>query len=194
MGGLLDGLPPMLVEFTPTWLRDRGVDPVTVVEDARPELGYQVGVLEVLESGADAAEVVAVADGQPYSYTNLVLARPTSRWTTAGERLASRYLPAESSVHSAYQRWYRRRRLRYVLASLFRAGTRHRSKRRGMCRVVAIEPQSAVASRLANRFTHDGAVVAVSIAVAAAEGEVDLHHADSSSDMHQHRRAGWEQR
>ena len=116
-----------------------------------------------------------------------------SKSEDAGERLASRYMPAESKVHSAYQRQYRRRRLRRFLAPFVsrgdlvfdigaNVGEWSVVLRSLGCSVVAVEPQSAVASRLMHRFARDSGVVVVPMAVAAAEGEVDLHYADTSSE------------
>jgi FkbM family methyltransferase len=48
------------------------------------------------------------------------------------------------------------------------------------CRVVAVEPQNAVASQLMARFARDSGAVVVPMAVAAAEGELDLHYAGTS--------------
>jgi hypothetical protein len=78
MGRLLDGLPPMIVEFIPPWLRERGVDPVQVVEGFQ-RLGYDIAVPQAgLASGANAAEVVSTSDSQQWGSANLELtaARP----------------------------------------------------------------------------------------------------------------------
>ncbi len=60
MTGLLEvHRPPMIVEMVPSWLSDRGIDPVGEVRFLQ-ELGYRVGVLEAgLAPGASAEEVVA---------------------------------------------------------------------------------------------------------------------------------------
>ena len=74
MTGLFEeGLVPMIVEFTPSWLRDRGIDPVTIVEGFQA-LGYQVGVLEAdLAPGLSAEEAVTASDVPPLYYANLEL-------------------------------------------------------------------------------------------------------------------------
>jgi FkbM family methyltransferase len=74
MGSLLDGLPPMLVEFTPAWVRERGLDPTVVVEGFQ-RLGYQVRLLGG-PAGASAAEVVSAAESEPFAYANLELSAP----------------------------------------------------------------------------------------------------------------------
>jgi FkbM family methyltransferase len=74
MTGLFaDGLVPMIVEFTPSWLRDRAIDPVKVVEDFQA-LGYRIGVLEAdLAPGVSAEEAVRASDVPPRYYANLEL-------------------------------------------------------------------------------------------------------------------------
>jgi FkbM family methyltransferase len=72
-GLLVDGLPPMIVEFVPPWLRERGIDPIGVVEGLQ-DLGYDVGVLEAgLPPGATAAEVVAASENDRFWFANLEL-------------------------------------------------------------------------------------------------------------------------
>jgi FkbM family methyltransferase len=72
-GLLLRALIPMIVEFVPSWLRAKGVDPVKVVEDFQG-LGYQVGVLEAnLAPGASAEEAVMASDNADRYYANLEL-------------------------------------------------------------------------------------------------------------------------
>ena len=67
------GLLPMIVEFVPSWLRDRGVDPVKVVEGFQL-LGYRVGVLEAgLAPGLSAEEAVSASDTAERYYANLEL-------------------------------------------------------------------------------------------------------------------------
>jgi len=74
MSGLFaSGLVPMIVEFVPSWLRERGIDPVKVVTDFQ-NLGYRVGVLEAsLSPGASAYEAVAASDNADRYYANLEL-------------------------------------------------------------------------------------------------------------------------
>jgi hypothetical protein len=74
MTGLFpDALIPMIVEFVPSWLRERGIDPVKVVEDFQG-LGYQVGVLEAdLAPGISADEAVVASDNAERYYANLEL-------------------------------------------------------------------------------------------------------------------------
>jgi FkbM family methyltransferase len=74
MTGLFpDALIPMIVEFVPSWLRERGIDPVKVVEDFQA-LGYQVGVLEAdLAPGISADEAVVASDNAERYYANLEL-------------------------------------------------------------------------------------------------------------------------
>jgi FkbM family methyltransferase len=78
MSGLLaGGLPPMIVEFVPSWLRERGEDPEQVVRQMQ-DLGYDVGVLEAdLPPGASASEVVAASDNDQWWFANLEL-QPSS--------------------------------------------------------------------------------------------------------------------
>jgi FkbM family methyltransferase len=74
MSGLLThGLPPMIVEFVPSWLRERGEDPEQVVRQLQ-ELGYDVGVLEAeLAPGASPSEVVAASENDRWWFANLEL-------------------------------------------------------------------------------------------------------------------------
>jgi FkbM family methyltransferase len=80
MAQLLEGLPPMVVELTTAWLRERGIDPVVVVEGYR-QLGYHVGVPWMdIPLGAGAAEVVAAVDSQEHAFANLELRAATRRY------------------------------------------------------------------------------------------------------------------
>jgi FkbM family methyltransferase len=75
MSGLLARrLPPMIVEFVPGWLRDRGIEPAAVIEDL-VERGYDVGVLEekIAPGTASVAEIVSAAESGDQWFANLDL-------------------------------------------------------------------------------------------------------------------------
>lgn len=84
MTGLFaDALVPMIVEFVPSWLRARGIDPVKVVKDFQ-RLGYGVGVLEAnLAPGCSAEEAVFASDNAERYYANLEL-QPQRSASTLG--------------------------------------------------------------------------------------------------------------
>jgi FkbM family methyltransferase len=84
MTGLLaKGLPPMIVEFVPSWLRDRGEDPEEIVREFQA-LGYDVGVLEAeLAPGASPDEVVAASENDRWWFANLEL-QPSSGFLRGG--------------------------------------------------------------------------------------------------------------
>lgn len=68
---------PMIVEFVPPWLQERGVDPEQVVRDLQAQ-GYEVGVLEAgIPPGASPTEVVAGSQNEERMFANLEL-RPTA--------------------------------------------------------------------------------------------------------------------
>ena len=74
MGRLLDGRPPILVEFWPSLLVELGVDPVAVVEGYQ-RLGYDVTVPQMgPAAGTSAAEVAAAVADLPAGFANLELA------------------------------------------------------------------------------------------------------------------------
>ena len=81
MAGL--GRFPMIVEFTPSWLIERGLDPAQVVRDIQG-YGYAVGVLDAgLAPGASAEQAVAATNDDERTYANLELSPvSTGRKTT----------------------------------------------------------------------------------------------------------------